>query len=140
MRYSDERPSLNGHPSWPQLLEVTDRMTDRLERKLESGLIRIHERIDGTQEEVRGEIRGVQDGIQDVRERVIGIETRLEPEPPPRGLLGRLREWAELIAPLRELVVIVAAMAIGLATLLQAPTVRQALLEVMAHIGHRAAE
>ncbi len=140
MRYSDEhlyeRPSRNGHPSWPQLLEALDRWG-----------MRIHERIDTTQENLRSEITDVRDlvsdEIRDVRERVIGIEAQMESAPAerrPSGLLGRLKDWSELIAPLRELLMMLALLGTGIAALAQSPSAREALADIAAHLERQAAE
>lgn len=107
-----QHSNLNGYPSWPEVYDLLDR-----------GLTRIHQRIDDTQVK-----------IDDVRVEVITIKATLaaQPRPPePRGRMARLKAWAELIAPLRELMLMACVALMGLAALLQAPEVK-ATLEGMA--------
>lgn len=113
MRQYEDDSRMNGFPSWPQLLEALDRWG-----------MRIHERIDETQAGIHGK-------IDDLRDRVITIETRLEEDRQPRhrGRVARLRDWIELIAPLREVVFLLCVMAAAIAGLTQAPTVREAAKE-----------
>lgn len=109
MRYSDNR--MNGHPSWPELMEALDRWG-----------LRIHQRIDNSETILHRK-------IEDLREEVITLRATSPSQPPTRA--ARAREWAELIAPLRELVMIGCVMAAGLAALLKAPEVKEVLTEAV---------
>ncbi len=133
MRYSDNR--LNGHPSWPEFYDrltaseerITQEIrisTEYLRDRQERDNLRVHERIDNSETILHRK-------IEDLREDVITLRVTPPPITPPSTRAARARQLAELIAPLRELVMIACVIAAGLAALFKAPEVKVALMEAV---------
>jgi len=129
MRYSE----MNGHPSWPEFYDRLTASEERITREIristgyirdrqERDNLRVHQRIDNSETVLHRR-------IEDLRADLITLRVTSTPPQPSRG--ARAREWMELIAPLRELVLIACVMATGLAALFKAPEVKGALAEMV---------
>ena len=138
---ADEPHPMNGWPSSSKLLD-TFRSIDRqlgglqaaqamihdgqktMRIEMLTAVNRVHERIDDIH-------RDGQSQFSELQNRVTTLEAIGQARPPkPPSAAARLRDWLELIAPLKELMAIVAVILASLATLSQAPAVKAALLAV----------
>lgn len=84
------------------------------------GFNRVHERIDNLPHQFQKHIDGLQD-------RMARVETRMETPNPPETAVATLKAWAELVAPLRELLMVAAAILGSLYAILQPSPVREVL-------------
>ena len=140
MRYPDESQSPSGYPSWPQFYSIaskievaiaglTANVSDMrigqgyLRDQISRDFARTHQRIDNLHRDQNA-------SLGEFQERLTKMEATIEAKSQPpqrRSLFARLKGWAELIAPLRELLLVLTIIASGLAVLVRAPEVRVAL-------------
>jgi hypothetical protein len=104
-------------------------------------LLDLHEKVGAVQaatsalnETTRDGFTRVHQRINEVQDRTVRMEARLE-ERLPRRRSSRLKELAEMVAPLRELTALVLLIALGLFGLTQGAEVRTELADLAARLS-----
>ena len=104
-------------------------------------LLDLHEKVGAVQaatsslnETTRDGFTRVHQRINEVQDRTARMEARLE-ERLPRRRVSRLRELAQMVAPLKELVALVLMIALGLFGLTQGASVRTEIADLAARLS-----
>jgi len=128
---------MNGYPSWPQLVEVMDRGFDRMDHRLTVSTNRIHDRLTTSEGVLHKRIDGVRGEVIRLGAAIAAQQSAL-PSPPAPGRLARAKAWAEQIAALRELLLLLCLAIAGLTAVVQAPEIKSGLREAAALLAsHR---
>ena len=129
---------MNGYPSWPQLVEVMDRGFDRMDHRLTVSTNRIHDRLTASEGVLHKRIDGVRGEVIRLGATMAAQQAAAVPAPPALGRLARTKAWAEQIAALRELLLLLCLAIAGLTAVVQAPEIKSGLREAAALLAsHR---
>jgi len=128
---------MNGHPSWPQFVEVLDRGLDRTGQHITYEVGRLHDRLTASEGVLHRRIDGVREEVVRLGA-TIAAQQSPAPAPPPPGRFARAKAWTEQVAALRELLLLLCLAIAGLTAVVQAPEIKSGLREAAGLIAsHR---
>lgn len=126
---------MNGYPRWAEFAEAMDRGFERMARLQADSANRIHDRLTASEGVLHKRIDGVRTEVIRLGATMAAQQAAAVPAPPALGRLARTKAWAEQIAALRELLLLLCLAIAGLTAVVQAPEIAFETVRLMLWVG-----